>query len=85
MKVYQIVVLEDEVAGHGSYAAAAKVASTSAYTVKPFPLYTDKAKAEEVAAAAYKTYFVRASVLELEVLPKYNSYRKYLTPASVRV
>ena len=68
MKVYQIVVLENEVAGHGSYAAAAQVASTSAYTVKPFPLYTDKAKAEEVAAAAYKTYFVRASVLELEVL-----------------
>jgi uncharacterized protein (DUF2342 family) len=68
MKVYQIVVLEDEVAGHGSYAAAAQVASTSAYTVKPFPLYTDKTKAEEVAAAAYKTHFIRASVLELEVL-----------------
>ena len=68
MKVYQIVVLEDEVAGHGSYAPIAKLASTSAYTVKPFPLYTDKTKAEEVAAAAYKTHFVRASVLELEVL-----------------
>ena len=68
MKVYQIVVLDEEVAGHGSYARVAKLASMQAYTVKPFPLYTDKTKAEEVAAAAYKTHFVRASVMELDLL-----------------
>jgi len=68
MKVYQIVVLKDEVAGHGTTAAVAKLASKDAYSVKPFPLYTDKALAERVAAAAYKTHFIRASVLELDVL-----------------
>ena len=67
MKVYQIVVLDEEVAGHGSYARVAKLASKEAYSVKPFALYKDKAKAEEVAAAAKKEHFIRATVMELEL------------------
>ena len=66
MKVYQIVVLDEEVAGHGSYARVAKLASKEAYSVKPFALYTDKAKAEEVAAAA-NGRFGRATVMELDL------------------
>ena len=68
MKVYQIVVLEDETVGHGSTAEVAKLASKDAYSFKPFPLYTNKALAENFASAAYETHFIRASVIELEVL-----------------
>ena len=67
MKVYQLVVLEDEVAGHGSYAPIAKLASKDVYRVKPFALYTDRAKAEAVAAEAKKEHFVRATVIELDL------------------
>ena len=67
MKVYQIVVLDEEVAGHGSYARVAKLASMQAYTVKPFPLYKDKAKAEAAAAEASAKHWIHASVMELEL------------------
>jgi hypothetical protein len=68
MKVYQIVAVKDETVGHGSSAAIAVVASKNAYAIDPFPLYTDRTLAETAAAEVYKKHFVRASVLELELL-----------------
>jgi hypothetical protein len=65
MKVYQIVELTRQTIGHGDSADVAIVASSAAYSVKPYPLYTTREQAEEVIESE-DVYC--GSVIELELV-----------------
>ena len=65
MKVYQIVELTSLTVGHGDSANVAILASSAAYSVKPYPLYTTREQAEAVIESE-DVYC--GSVIELEIV-----------------
>jgi hypothetical protein len=64
MKVYQVVELKTQTVGHGSTAEIAIVASRSAYSVHPYPLFKTKEAAEEYFKESI-SFSVTATLIEL--------------------
>lgn len=65
MKVYQIVELTSQTAGHGDSADVAILSSIDAYSVTPYPVFLNEAEARKLIE---DEDIWNASVLELELI-----------------